>query len=157
MIWTINEKTEEKLLRKKTAPFDFSKYAKKDIRELVHTMRREMRKANGIGLSANQIGLDISVFVAQPEQKFYAVFNPEIIKSGKERISLEEGCLSVPEVFGDVERPDQVVLAGQDQNGKRMKIKAWGILARVFQHEADHLNGIVFIDKAEGIHKYESS
>ena len=119
-----------------------------------------MREALGIGLSANQIGLDFRVFVAeiptpQNKPKFYAIFNPKIKKASKEKISLEEGCLSVPAVYGDVERAEKIVLTGQDKNGKRIKIKAWGLLARVFQHEVDHLEGKLFIDKAKNIHKLD--
>jgi len=143
-------------LRRKLALFDFTRHSKTEIRDLIKTMREAMRKANGIGLSANQIGLDMQVFVAQPEKKFYAVFNPEIIKASDDvLIPMEEGCLSVPEVFGTVDRPDKITLLGYDTNGKKIKIKAWGLLARVFQHEVDHLQGKVFIDKARDLHKYE--
>ena len=112
-----------------------------------------MKKADGIGLSANQIGLDFKVFVAQADGKFYAIFNPKILKSSEERAAMEEGCLSVPEVFGTVIRPAKIVLEGFDKNGKKLKIKAWGLLARIFQHEVDHLNGKLFIDKAEKLYK----
>src|SRR3989344_3979318 len=98
-------------------------------------MRREMHNADGIGLSANQIGLNTRVFVAMVETKFYAVFNPELIQLSKETNSMDEGCLSVPGVYGLVERPSKVTLKGLDANGKPIKIKAWGLLARVFQHE----------------------
>ncbi len=154
-IWTINDKNETKLLRKKMANFDFSKFSKKEVRELVKRMREDMKKANGIGLSANQIGLDMHVFVAQAEGKFYSVFNSKITKSSDEAVNMEEGCLSVPEVFGEVRRPARVIVEGQDKNGKKIKIKAWGLLARIFQHELDHLNGKLFIDKATDLHKYE--
>jgi len=162
-IWKISDKEEEKFLRRKTAAFDFSKFTKKEISELVKKMKEEMIKADGIGLSANQIGLDMSLFVAQvPKieergenfvitgQKFYAVFNPKITKESKEKSPMEEGCLSVPGgISGEVERPEKITLEGQDKNGKKIKIKAWGLLARVFQHEVDHLNGMLFIDRCK--------
>ena len=154
-IWLIDDKKEVKLLRKKTADFDFKKYSKKDTREMIKKMREMMKMAYGIGLSANQIGLDLNVFVAQAEGKFYSIFNPKITKSSEEVLEAEEGCLSVPEVFGKVTRPAKVTLEGFDKNGKKIKIKAWGLLARIFQHETDHLNGTVFIDKATDLHKYE--
>lgn len=154
-IWIIQDKKEERFLRKKTAEFDFRKYKKPEIRELIKKMREAMKVANGIGLSANQIGLDLKVFIAQPEKKFYAVFNPEIVKKSGEKISMEEGCLSVPEHYGAVERPEKVTLIGLDQNNKKVKIKAWGLLARVFQHEMDHLNGGLFIDKCKELRKTE--
>ncbi len=156
-IWTIQDKKEEKFLRKKAAKFDFKKHGKKEIRELVRKMREAMKTANGIGLSANQIGLDMKFFVAQPEKKFYAVFNPEIIKASPEKTAMEEGCLSVPELFGVVERPDKIILTGFDMNNKKIKIKAWGLLARVFQHEVDHLNGALFIDKCRAVQKARES
>lgn len=146
-ILTIKNKTEERLLRKKTKPFDFSAYSKKEIADLVRGMRRLMKEADGIGLAANQVGFDFSMFVAEVDGKFYAIFNPEIIKTSKSSDVLEEGCLSVPGDFDEVVRAEKVTLAGQDRNGKKIKIKAWGLLARVFQHEADHLNGGLFLDK----------
>ncbi len=155
-IFTINNKKEEKFLRNKAADFDFNKFGKKEISELLRTMREIMTKAQGIGLSANQIGLNLRFFVAQISDKslkFYAIFNPEIVKFSKEKIVMEEGCLSVPGVYGLVKRSARITLVGQDENGKKIKIKTFGLLARVFQHEFDHLNGILFIDKAEKLYK----
>lgn len=156
-IWTIQDKKEEKFLKRGAAKFDFKKHNKKEIRGLVKKMREIMKKVSGIGLSANQIGLDMRVFVAQPEKKFYAVFNPEIIKESDEKANMEEGCLSVPNLYGPVERPEKVTLIGTDMNNKKLKIKAWGLLARVFQHEVDHLNGMLFIDKCKQIYKVEKT
>jgi len=156
MIYTINNKEQEKFLRRKASDFDFSKYNKKEIREIIKNMRAEMTTAIGLGLSANQIGLDMRLFVAKAGGKQYAVFNPVITKFSKETILMEEGCLSVPEIFGTVERPEKITLEGYDTSGKKIKIKAWGLLARVFQHETDHLNGILFIDKAKSLRKYEN-
>lgn len=153
VIVTIQNKKDEKFLRRTTSLFDFKKYGKKETRELVKTMRQSMQEADGIGLSANQIGLNVKVFVAKVENKFYAVFNPEIVIASKETVNLDEGCLSVPGVYGAVERPARVTLKGTDQNGKPLKIKAWGLLARVFQHEVDHLNGQLFVDKAKRVER----
>jgi peptide deformylase len=173
-IITIENKQDAKFLRRKTADFDFKKYNRKEIGELIKQMREEMEIANGIGLSANQIGLDFKLFVVQIPQnisvnprsnqhesastsKFYAVFNPEITKFSKEKTVIEEGCLSVPGVYGLVERPEKITLVGQDKNAKKIKIKAWGLLARVFQHETDHLNGILFIDRCKKVYAIEKS
>ena len=128
-------------------------FSKKNIRDLVQRMRGAMQEAEGVGLSANQIGLDMKVFVARVENKFYALFNPEIVQFSSETLPMEEGCLSVPGVYGSVERPAKVMLKGYDMNGKPIKIKAWGLLARVFQHESDHLNGKLFIDKAKRVER----
>lgn len=153
-VLTVSEKKEEKFLRRPAKEFDFGKHRLSEIRELIKTMRAVMREVNGVGLSANQIGLDAKVFVAQvlDEQgrlKFYAIFNPVIVKASKESEILEEGCLSVPETFGQVRRAAKITLVGFDQRGKKIKIKAWGLLARVFQHEVDHLNGKLFIDRTK--------
>jgi peptide deformylase len=159
-ILTLDEKKEEKILRKKTADFDFTKFTKKEIADLLLRMRRVMRAANGIGLSANQIGLNLNLFVAEvPDAhgnlKFYAVFNPSIEKMEGEIGMFEEGCLSIPGKWGDVPRAEKVVLRGFDKNQKPLKIKAWGLLARVFQHETDHLNGRLFVDRAKKVYEAE--
>ncbi len=157
-IVTIENRKDEKFLRHKTADFDFAKFSKREANELIAKMRKAMHAAHGIGLSANQIGLDLKVFVAevpdaQGGMKFYAIFNPKIEKMSVEKIPFEEGCLSVPYTYGTIERSERVTLAGFDKGGKPLKIKAWGILARVFQHETDHLEGKLFIDKAKNIQK----
>ena len=155
MIYTVNNKAQEKFLRRKASDFDFAKHNKKEIREIIKNMRMEMAKAIGIGLSANQLGMDIKLFIAKAGGKQYSVLNPIITKFSKETIIMEEGCLSVPEIFGTVERPEKITLEGYDTGGKKIKIKAWGLLARIFQHETDHLNGILFIDRTKCLHKYE--
>ncbi|MDP2598519.1 MAG: peptide deformylase [Candidatus Liptonbacteria bacterium] len=160
-IITIENKKDEKFLRRKTEDFDFEKFSRKEIFELISKMRAAMRAAHGIGLSANQIGLTYKMFVAEvPAQnggtKFYSVFNPKIEKTGTEKVPFEEGCLSVPLTYGTVERPERITVVGQDKGSKHIKIKAWGLLARVFQHEIDHLEGRLFIDKAKNIQRVES-
>lgn len=157
-IWKTDNKKEEAFLRGKTAEFDFTEHSKKEIAALVRTMREAMHRANGVGLSANQIGVPYRVFVAQvPDAqghpKFYSIFNPKIEKPSVETETLEEGCLSIPETFGPVERAYRLTLSAQDKAGKKVKIKAWGLLARVFQHEMDHLNGKLFIDRAKSTQK----
>jgi len=161
-IVTIAAKKDEKFLRKKTAPFDFKKFTRKEVNDLISRMRRVMHAANGIGLSANQIGLDVSVFVAETPDpqggtKFYAVFNPKIEKIEKSTISFEEGCLSIPGKWGEVTRSEQIVVSGYNKMGKPVKVKAWGLLARIFQHEIDHLNGKLFIDRAKNVYTSEQT
>ena len=152
-ILTINNKKDEKILRQPTKKIDFKNFSKKELKGLIDQLKITMGKANGVGLSANQIGESLSVFVARLGEKFYAIINPKIIKKSKETIILEEGCLSVPGYFGMVERPEKITVAGFDQKGKKIKIKSWGLLARIFQHEIDHLRGILFIDKAKKVYK----
>jgi len=165
-IVTIENKKDEKFLRKKTAEFDFKKFSRKEINDLVNRMRKAMKLANGIGLSANQIGLNLSVFVAQApknetrgsyeSEKFYAVFNPEIIELSKNEIPFEEGCLSVPNVYGEVKPAEKLTLVGFDKTGKKIKIKARGLLAEIFRHETEHLNGKLFIDRADKVYRVSS-
>ncbi|TSC81598.1 MAG: peptide deformylase [Parcubacteria group bacterium Gr01-1014_20] len=168
-IFEISQKSEEKILRKKTEEFLFGKkgevtigkknLSKGEVAALIHEMKKTMRHANGIGLSANQVGLSYRLFVAEVgaedgSKKFYAIFNPKIERSeSKEKALLEEGCLSIPRTFGEVERYKTVRLTGFDKFGRSLKIKAWGLLAHVFQHEVDHLDGKLFTDVAKKIHK----
>lgn len=156
-IVTIEEKKNEAFLRTKTVPFSFDDFPSKKLTELITEMRHLMKEADGIGLSANQAGYDFKMFIAQVPStkgapKFYAIFNPEIESMSKDISSIDEGCLSVPGIFGEVMRPTKVILRGFDKNKKTVKIKAWGLLARVFQHEMDHLNGKLFIDHAKNLH-----
>lgn len=159
-IYNSEKKEEDEILRKKLPPVILEKEDKKELRDLIKKMRVIMKSANGIGLSANQIGLEKRIFVAevpdeQGRSKFYTVINPEIVKKSKEKLNLEEGCLSIPKTYGEVERSSKVILTGYNLQGKKLKIKAWGLLARVFQHEVDHLDGKLFIDRTKNIKKHE--
>jgi peptide deformylase len=121
-------------------------------------MKKAMHEAQGIGLSANQIGLNLKVFVAEVpnskgELKFYAVFNPKIDKTDNEKDSSEEGCLSIPGKYGIVPRYKKILITGFDKNGRNLKIKGWGLIAKVFQHEIDHLNGLLFIDRTKNVYE----
>ncbi len=135
---------------KKVTVFD------KDFQELIEDMFVIMREAPGIGLAAPQIGVSQKVVVveyADPEKdeekpKAYVLVNPEIIYHSDETTEDLEGCLSVPGLVGRVERWDAVTVKAQNRFGKSMKIKAEGWLARIFQHEMDHLDGVLYIDKA---------
>ncbi len=119
----------------------------KDILLLSEKMFREMERnvPKGIGLAATQVGLNISLFVYTLDDDRGVVINPEILsKKGKE--VGEEGCLSVPGVYGPVERALEIVVRGLDIKGKKFEMHLNGLKARVFQHEIDHLNGIIFTD-----------
>ena len=137
------------ILRKKTEKVtDFSK-----IEKIVKEMKEIMEKHQGMGLSANQVGLDLSLFVAKYNQKFYVVVNPKILKVSKEKKEMLEGCLSLPKILANVKRPKSVVLEALNEKGKKIKLKAKDLLARVFLHETDHLNGILMIDKTDEIYQ----
>ncbi len=162
-IWTTEIESQKKFLKGKFKDFNFDNFSKKDINDLVLFMRMMMIKNRGVGLAAPQIGLNMKVFVAQlPNEdgsgyigKFYAVFNPKVESISKKYISDVEGCLSVPQYYGSVERADKITITGFDKNGRKIKIKAEGYLARIFQHEIDHLNGILFSDKSKDLKKYQ--
>lgn len=126
--------------------------------KLVETMRMAMQEHLGIGIAAPQVGQPLRLFLVAkdlfPEavqQKLISdVFvNPKLVKKSFKREAAEEGCLSVPQVFGDVTRFARVTVAAQDAEGKKFRISANGLLARVLQHELDHLDGTLFVDKAK--------
>ena len=162
-ILTIKDKKDLKILRKKTSAIKSETINKAKFKKLIDDMTETMLKADGIGLAANQIGLGIKLFVAEVpndkggKNKFYAIFNPEITRQSKETSEMEEGCLSVPETYGAVKRPEKITMTGYNINGKKLKIKAWGLTAKIFQHEIDNLNGKLFIDAAKNIHKIEEN
>jgi peptide deformylase len=117
-----------------------------EVRRLVDNMFETMDAAEGVGLAANQIGQAIRVAVVDAEGTRIALINPVISEaSGKERE--EEGCLSIPEVYAEVTRPERVVLEAIGRDGTPYRIEAGGLLARAIQHEIDHLDGILFLDR----------
>jgi peptide deformylase len=116
-----------------------------DLRALVDDMFETMYAAQGIGLAAPQVGRNERLAVVDVAGQKYALINPEIVEEeGNERG--EEGCLSIPEVYGEVERAKRVVVRAQDVDGKSYEVEANALLARCFQHEIDHLFGKLFID-----------
>lgn len=133
------------------------------LQELIDDMVETMRVASGVGLAAPQVGLSQRVIVVEYGEdeneeappKLYVVINPEITRFSKETVVGTEGCLSIPEIVGDVERSLSVVVKGLNRRGQPMKVKATGWLARIFQHEVDHLDGVLFVDRAERVWKLE--
>ena len=115
---------------------------------LVARMREIMHEANGIGLAAPQIGILQRIFVYNEGEEFHALINPIIVQMRGEQVG-SEGCLSLPGLYGDVLRANEVTVKGLDANGKPVRIRAQGLTARVIQHENDHLDGILFIDRAD--------
>ena len=115
-------------------------------------MMESMIKAPGVGLAANQVGILKQIITIKFEDKEnnkkanYILFNPKIIQSSKETIVMEEGCLSLPEQYADVERPKEIFLEYIDENNKTIKKKIDGFEARILQHEIDHLSGKLFVD-----------
>jgi peptide deformylase len=137
----------------------------KNLHTLIDDMVETMREAPGVGLAAPQIGLSERIIVIEyfereedeekedAPKKVWAILNPEIIRSSEEKVMGVEGCLSIPGLVGEVERHASVQVKGLNRHGKPMKIKAAGWLARIFQHEIDHLNGILFTDRATRVWK----
>ena len=112
---------------------------------LVDDMFETMDAARGIGLAANQVGVARRVAVVDAEEDRFEMIDPVIIES-EGRTVAEEGCLSIPEIYGDVSRPERVVLEATDRHGQRYRKEATGLKARAIQHEIDHLDGILFLD-----------
>jgi len=137
-----------KNLRQKSKPVE---NLNREIRDLIAKMREIMRKNNGAGLAAVQIGMPLRIIVCEINDKFYAFINPEIVNFSKETTIIEEGCLSLPGFYGEVERPKKITLKAITPEGKKTKIKVFGLLARIIHHELDHLEGILFTDKASGV------
>ncbi len=124
-----------------------------EIRTLISDMKKMMVEARGVGLAANQVGQDLQIFVidkklAEENGVPDAYINPEITEYSKDGGEMEEGCLSLPDYWQQIKRSKKVKIKALDENGKKIKIKARGLLARVFQHEYDHLQGVLIKDKA---------
>ncbi len=119
-----------------------------DLVELVDQMGRIMRAANGVGLAAPQLGILQRIFVYDSGDGFHALINPKIIGRKGEQVGVE-GCLSLPGLQGDVARAEEVVVKALDQFGKPVRIRGSELTARVIQHELDHLDGVLFIDRAD--------
>lgn len=136
-----------------------------EVRRLIDDMIETMRIAPGVGLAAPQVGDSRRVIVVEyaepPEQegeparspKLYVLVNPEIVRHGQDLVTGVEGCLSVPGLIGQVERYDAATVKGLNRQGQSVRIKAAGWLARIFQHEIDHINGVVFTDRATKVWK----
>lgn len=117
-----------------------------EIRELIDRMTAAMREASGIGLAGPQVGVSKRVIIAEVEERFYALVDAVIVKQEGEEVETE-GCLSIPGIAADVPRAARVVVKAKSRRGRGMTLRAEGLLARVLQHEIDHLDGILFLDR----------
>ncbi len=133
----------------------------KNLQTLIDDMIETMREAPGVGLAAPQVGVSERVIVVEyyeneeaeeaedeTRKKVWVMLNPEIVKASEEKVIGVEGCLSIPTLVGEVERHAAVQVKGLNRRGQPMRVKAQGWLARIFQHEVDHINGVVFTDRA---------
>jgi peptide deformylase len=137
----------------------------KSLQTVIDDMIETMRQAPGVGLAAPQIGLSERLIVVEyfeheedeekedAPKKIYTLLNPEIVKASEEMVMGIEGCLSIPGLVGEVDRHAAVQIKALNRHGKPTKIKAEGWLARIFQHEIDHLNGVLFPDRATRVWK----
>lgn len=141
------------ILRKKAVKIDDP--LSSDIQKLIPEMIETMLKKDGVGLAAPQIGQSIRLITVHHKDKELVMINPQFTKKSLVKEIDEEGCLSVPNVFGDVKRCKRVTVKYIDENGKEQKLSGEGLLARVIQHEVDHLDGILFIDKAKDLRRIE--
>lgn len=137
------------LLRKKSKPV---KRVDKYILKLIKEMEEVLDKSEipGVGLSAPQIGELLRVLIYKEDGKVKSIINPKILKR-EGKITFEEGCLSIPGVYGDVERAERIVVEGSSKTGKKVKFTKEGLSAVIIQHEIDHLDGILFIDRVKDV------
>ncbi len=145
------------LRRKARKVTEFSK----DFQTLVDDMVETLREAPGVGLAAPQVGISDRLIVVEygdeedeeAPKKLYVVANPEIIKTSEETVDGIEACLSIPGLAGNVMRAEAITIKGVNRRGQPIRIKADGWLARIFQHEIDHLDGVLFTDRASKVWK----
>jgi peptide deformylase len=119
------------------------------LAHLAEEMLTTMREHEGVGLAANQVGRLRRILVAATEDEEYVIVNPQIEEAAQDRETAVEGCLSIPDIQVEVERPTAITLSGQDAMGSPLRIEASGLLARIFQHELDHLNGVLILDRTD--------
>ncbi|HUK20434.1 MAG TPA: peptide deformylase [Gemmatimonadales bacterium] len=125
-----------------------------DIRQLVDDLFETMRAARGVGLAAPQVGVSRRIAVVDIGEEGpppLVLINPRIVESSRDVDTSEEGCLSIPDIFGDVERPVSIVLEALDRDGKSYRTALSGFKARAAQHEIDHLDGILFLDRLSAV------
>lgn len=144
-------KLPDKILAKKMEEVAINDIKKGHHKDLISDMRKAMVENNGVGLAANQVGHDLAIFVVDAKtanafNKPDVYFNPEITEYSEEADETEEGCLSIPDYWTPIKRAKKIKIKFIDENGQKQKLKARGFLARVLQHETDHLNGLTIKD-----------
>jgi peptide deformylase len=137
-------------LRKKAADVDT---ADDVLRKIVDDMADAMYSDDGVGLAATQVGISKRIVVIDGGKGFLALFNPEIVDSGEETETMEEGCLSLPGIRVQITRPTHVTVRAINDQGETTQWDVEGLMARIFQHEIDHLNGILIIDRISSIQR----
>lgn len=135
------------ILRKKAKEISVEEIP--NLQKFFNNMEKTMLNKDGIGLAANQVDVLKRIIIVNTKDGPLAIINPKISRKSFRKEEAEEGCLSVPNVFGYVKRHKHIMVSGLDRQANKLKIKAKGLFARVIQHEVDHLDGILFIDKAK--------
>ncbi len=141
------------ILRKKSLEISLNSIKNKEFQHFCQDLALTMIKKDGVGLAAPQVSKNIRIIVVNTKNGPVCMINPQITKKSWKKEWEEEGCLSIPDTFGKVKRNKKIQCIYLDKNGKKNKIAAFGLLARIIQHEVDHLDGILFIDKAKDIKK----
>jgi len=136
------------LLRQKAAPVENIKSRLSEWKEIAEKMFDALKVQKGVGLAGPQVGLMQRVFVTDVEGDEPRVFiNPSIVETSQDTAKYEEGCLSIPGIWGDVVRPKTVKVQAWNEKGRSFSLETGGVLARVIQHEQDHLDGVLFVDR----------
>jgi peptide deformylase len=143
-------------LREKSIAVGLEEIKSKKLKGLYSDMMKTMKEKDGVGLAAPQVGRNIRLIAVNTKDGVICMINPKITKKSWAKEWSEEGCLSVPGVYGQVKRHKKINCIYFDKNGVKIKIQAEGLMAVVIQHETDHLDGILFIDKAKKLKKVES-
>lgn len=156
-LWLYQNPSQRRFLTSPALPVDIGVETTASFKILIDQMMATMYKANGVGLAAPQIGqsLQLAVIASEvtPDQQPLILINPKIISASQDMDTVEEGCLSIPGVYGLVPRPIQVTVTYMTSDGQPAKVIARDMHARVIQHEIDHLHGRLFIDRATSITK----
>jgi peptide deformylase len=134
------------VLKTRAAPVETFDHS---LAHLTEEMLATMRENDGVGLAANQVGRLRRVLVASVEDEDYVIVNPVLSDRSETTERLQEGCLSIPGINVEVERPTAVTVTGQDASGEPLRIEARDMLARVLQHEVDHLDGVLILDRTD--------
>ncbi len=143
------------ILREKSAKISDKELGGSDFKFFCQDLIKTMKEKDGIGLAAPQVGENIRIIAVDTKNGPICMINPEIIKKSIRKEWDEEGCLSVPGVYGKVKRHKKIICRFTNKKGGQEKITANGLFARVIQHEVDHLDGILFTDKAKNIQEVE--
>jgi peptide deformylase len=155
---------DEKVLRKISKKVPVSDIQSKKIQTVIKNMFESLsNESDGVALAAPQIGESLRIFVISPKafvdttDKKLVYINPEIIKKSKDKKKMDEGCLSCRWLYGKTKRASRTSVKAYDENGEEFSVEGAGLISQIFQHEIDHLNGILFIDHAKDLQELEPS